>query len=46
MKHPLEMHFVYLGNKNIYSIFDMLHYHCFIFHQLPLISEVFLLLFK
>jgi len=45
MKHPLEMHFVYVDN-NIYSIFMTRCNICFIFHRLLRISQVFLLLFK
>jgi hypothetical protein len=37
-KTALEIHFIYLGNKKIYCIFNMLHNLCFIFHKMPFIS--------
>jgi hypothetical protein len=43
----LDIHFVYLGNKDKYSIFkDMLYNVCFVSHKMPFNTEIYHVWFK
>ena len=42
----LTIYFICLGNKRIYIIFKTWYNLCFIFHNVPFISQFYLFLFK
>jgi len=43
---PLEIHFIHVGNKDIYYIFKTCCILCFIYHKMLFISQFHLFLFK